>query len=366
MYLLGTQKCSFTLEMCNLLFKPGGLPHAYSPPFSLSPSDGSIQSKYLFKSDRLGWVRAAKVGFLVSYFSSDFSFRNELPKFDHQQREIEHTHFTHTFSFAANSQVPLLTSLIYRHRLSPKIFRQVREGPGEFLFYHSDDYTVKPGLARISCSSLADELRNGKHRLAIARRLSKPLTPQKQSLVEEFATLNIGKIFADDAPPVSLIMAARCQTSGPTAAAFDRLSLSQFVAMMLAVVGVAVSTNVPGEYAAADRKGRALGAPILLKMKNLSSSTSITSSTTTSTTTTLPLTRKVVDSSGNCSTSVSCEGSSPCSSLRFSTDSNGDVFRNEPKIGVEKAGGGVVAVVENVHAPCSPTICDVRNTAYSS
>ena len=84
-YLLGTQKCSFTLEMCNLLFKPGGLPHAYSPPFSLSPSDGSIQSKYLFKSDRLGWVRAAKVGFLVSYFSSDFSFRNELPKFDHQQ-----------------------------------------------------------------------------------------------------------------------------------------------------------------------------------------------------------------------------------------------------------------------------------------
>ena len=162
-------------------------------------------------------------------------------------------------------------------------------------------------------------------------------------------------------------MAARCQTSGPTAAAFERLSLSQFVAMMLAVVGVADSTNVPGEYAAADRKGRALCAPILLKMKNLSSSTTITSTTTsTSTTTTLPLTRKVADSSGNCSTSVSCEGSSPCSSLRFSTDSNGDVFRNEPKIGVEKAGGGVVAVVENVHAPCSPTICDVRNTAYSS
>lgn len=169
--------------------------------------DGSKSSKYLFKAGSAGgWARAATVGFLV------------------------------------------------------------REGPGVdgLALVHADE-NAGPGMARIVYASLAEEFECGQNRLAIIRRLRKRLTPQQVTLVREFVTLNAGKVIEEDPSPSSVLMAS---TAPATTTAFERLSCSDFVAMMLHLVGLVEPTNNPKEFVATHRKGRLAGPPCSVKLRH--------------------------------------------------------------------------------------------------
>ena len=142
----------------------------------------------------------------------------------------------------------------------------MREGPdvGGLALVHADE-SAGPGMARIAYTSLSEELDSGQYRLAIMRRLRKRLSPQKVTLVREFVNLNVGNIIEEDNSPSSVLMASTAPTS---TTAFERLSCSAFVAMMLHLVGLADPTNNPHEFVAPDRKGRLAGPPCSLRLRH--------------------------------------------------------------------------------------------------
>lgn len=122
-----------------------------------------------------------------------------------------------------------------------------------------------PGLARIAYTSLPEEFESGHYRLAIIRRLRKRLTPQQVTLIREFVTLNAGKVIEEDPSPSSVLMAS---TAPASTTAFERLSCSDFVAMMLHLVGLVEPTKNPHEFVATHRKGRLAGPPCSVKLRH--------------------------------------------------------------------------------------------------
>lgn len=168
-----------------------------------------------------------------------------------------------------------------RHTLIPIIISQVRDRlSSELLFYHADDPVPSaPEMTRITGRSLTEELHtNSTYRLAIVRRLKTPLSPQKAALIQDFVALNNGAIIPEQQRPSCVLMAS----SSPTTQAFEHLDCSDFVMMMLHLVGLVEPTQNPFEYVASDSRGRLLAAPITIKLK--SNSTTTTTSTINSTT----------------------------------------------------------------------------------
>jgi hypothetical protein len=164
---------------------------------------------------------------------------------------------------------------------------QVRDQTsGEVLLYHSDDCMPSvPGTTQVIGRSLTEEL-NSNYRLAIVRRLRTPLSPQKVALVHDFVALNNGSIIPEQCRPSSILMAS---SSSPTQS-FERLDCSEFVTMMLHLVGLVEPTQNPFEYVSTDSKGRLLAPPISIKLKSPSSSSNATTTTTTSTANTISAT----------------------------------------------------------------------------
>ena len=215
-------------------------------------ADGSTSSKYLFKAPH-GWAQAAKVGFLVCILSptalGDPTHRQDL-----------------------TTVAPPFTKKI----------EQVRNAPGleGLTLFHSDDTTGGPEHNRIVSIPLAEELSfrgvgggagvgaagGGATRLAFVRRLRTRLTPTQESLVKEFALLNVNNVIEGDASPRILLMASPHAT--PASSAFERFSVSEFVVMMLFVVGLVEQASSPQQsfIAAADKKGRLFGPPIPIKV----------------------------------------------------------------------------------------------------
>jgi hypothetical protein len=140
-------------------------------------------------------------------------------------------------------------------------------GDGNLLLYHSDTPVPSaPGMTRITGRSLTEELgTNSSYRLAIVRRLKTPLSAQKTALIEEFVALNNGAIIPEQQRPSSVLMAS--SSSSPTQA-FEHLECSDFVMMMLHLVGLVEPTSNPFEYVASDSRGRLLTAPITIKFKS--------------------------------------------------------------------------------------------------
>jgi hypothetical protein len=163
--------------------------------------------------------------------------------------------------------------------LFPIIISQIRDQhSGELLLYHADDPVPSaPEMTRITGRSLTDELHiDSSYRLAIFRRLKTPLSPQKTALIQDFVALNNGAVFLEQNHPSSVLMAS----SSSTTQAFEHLECSDFVMMMLHLVGLVEPTQNPFEYVASDSKGRLLATPVSIKLK---SNTSTTNSTINST-----------------------------------------------------------------------------------
>ncbi len=157
------------------------------------------------------------------------------------------------------------------------------------MLYHADDpLPSAPGMTRITGVSLTEELQNNStYRLAIVRRLRTPLSPQKVALIEDFVALNNGAVIPEQQRPSSVLMAS----STSTTQAFEYLDCSDFVMMMLHLVGLVEPTQNPFEYVASDSRGRLLAPPVAIKLKSSTSTTanstnSSTPSTSTATTTT--------------------------------------------------------------------------------
>jgi len=143
---------------------------------------------------------------------------------------------------------------------------QVREGEGptDLALYHADS-RLPSGLdphCQVVRTSLAEELASGRYTTAVVRRLYKPLSPTKGALVKEFAALNAGKV-APIEPACSVLMA---NASGHATTAYERLACSEFVAMMLHLVGLVEPTDIPGEFMAIAPKGRVCGPPLGIKL----------------------------------------------------------------------------------------------------
>lgn len=161
-----------------------------------------------------------------------------------------------------------------RHIFLPFIKRhssaclQVREGPGSdgLVLFHADE-PAGPGTARVTRTSFAEELRTGRHRLAVVRRLHKRLSPAHADLVHQFATLNLGKTAPIPPHPASILQA---NTAGMTTTAYERLSCSDFVATMLQVAGVVERTGETRDYGATNSRGHVVGPPLNLTQRTTS------------------------------------------------------------------------------------------------
>lgn len=83
---------------------------------------------------------------------------------------------------------------------------QVRDGAGPegLALYHADE-RAGPGAIRVARRNFADELRSGRYRLAVVRRLHRRLTPAQADLVREFAAMNVGKESRRAPAPASVL-----------------------------------------------------------------------------------------------------------------------------------------------------------------
>ena len=119
-------------------------------------------------------------------------------------------------------------------------------------------------MTKITGRPLGEELYSSNYRLAIVRRLRKPLSPEKTALVRDFVALNDGAIIPEQQRPSSVLMASASSTTQ----AFEHLDCSDFVMMMLHLVGLVEPTQNPFEYVAADSRGRLLSSPVAIKVKS--------------------------------------------------------------------------------------------------
>lgn len=138
------------------------------------------------------------------------------------------------------------------------------------MVYHTDepcsndvsDSSPARVRTKVKGENLASELSSGRYRLAVVRCLHRRLTDDQVALVKEFVALNEGKTFDDDPQPSSILMAS--SSSGSTA--FERLCCSEFVAMMLHLVGAVAPTDIPFEYAATHAKGKLIRSTMVLQL----------------------------------------------------------------------------------------------------
>lgn len=135
--------------------------------------------------------------------------------------------------------------------------------------YHADSPSEVPGTVAITSASFQSELASGQHRAVVIRCLHKRLDAQQIELVNEFAALNVGKIVPVDQHPASILMA---NLNRATTTAYERLSCSEFVAMMLHLVGLVAPTGIRSEYAATHRKGRVVGPTLAIRLLHRTSS----------------------------------------------------------------------------------------------
>ena len=149
----------------------------------------------------------------------------------------------------------------------------MREGNGiDGLFLYHADARAGNGTARVVRVPFQAELRSGRYRTAVVRRLHRPLASPQAALVAEFAEINEGRVSVDDQEgPCGILMA---NTSGSISSAYERLSCSEFVAMMLHVAGLVERTDVPRQYAAMGMRGMVLGAPYGLNLRSEDGSSS--------------------------------------------------------------------------------------------
>jgi len=161
------------------------------------------------------------------------------------------------------------------------------------VLYHADNpVPAAPEMTRITGRSLDEELfTNPSYRLAIFRRLKAPLSPQKIALIHNFIDLNNGAVILEQRHPSSVLMASSTK-------AFEHLECSDFVMMMLHLVGLVEPTQNPFEYVTSNPRGRLLAAPVAIKLKSnsaatrtprtINSTTTINSTATVNSTTTRP------------------------------------------------------------------------------
>ena len=83
---------------------------------------------------------------------------------------------------------------------------QVRDGagPDALALYHADE-RAGSGTVRVARRNFAEELRTGRYRLAVVRRLHRRLTPAQADLVREFAAANVGKELQRASAPASVL-----------------------------------------------------------------------------------------------------------------------------------------------------------------
>lgn len=144
---------------------------------------------------------------------------------------------------------------------------QIREDPGlEGLYLVYADESAGPGMAKVTCSPFIHVLKSGDYKLAIIRRLRKPLSPEKIALVREFVALNTGTIIQDDPDPITVLMASTSATVSAIGA--EQFACTDFVAVMLRLVGLVEPTSNPHQYVATHKKGRLAGPPFPLKLRS--------------------------------------------------------------------------------------------------
>jgi hypothetical protein len=159
------------------------------------------------------------------------------------------------------------------NKVRPVILLQVRNGPGDdgLMVYHTDEpcnygdaTNSSSARTKVKGEHLAAELSSGRYRLAVVRCLHRRLSDDQIALVKEYVALNEGKTFEDDSHPSSILMAS--PSSGSTA--FERLCCSEFVAMMLHLIGAVAPTDIPFEYAATHPKGKLIRSTMVLQPAN--------------------------------------------------------------------------------------------------
>jgi len=136
--------------------------------------------------------------------------------------------------------------------------------PGGLILYHADKKTSDGTCRQVVGIPLEDALLSGHYSKAIVRRLHRPLSPSKVTLVQEFAHLNVGRVSPAESP-ASVLMANTSSTTS-VATAYERMGCSEFVAMMLHLIGVVEPTDIQREFLAITPKGRVFGPPHPLRL----------------------------------------------------------------------------------------------------